>query len=952
MTESVMDLMRLILHLSGTDCVSIVETESGICSATVGTPELAERRYSSSYAADGLLVSNAVYSCLGRSDYHEILVGADLALAWSIPLVEFMLVGYSQLLAASESPSEPFHSAVRLLKRELSTNPPTVASGSTIRPVERTSASPQVLERVACDHPIADAISQMIWTADNTGKVDYFNRAWTAYVGKDADESAGGNWTDFIHPDDYEGVLAHWNRVLQIGVPFERECQLRRADAVYRWHVVQAMPLWSDDAIIKWIGTALDIEDTRSAENAFRQSEARLRSVVTGAPIILFAMDSKGTFTLSDGSVLASIGQKPGEAVGKTVFDLYRDYPLLLHGATRALRGEAHTAVNNVFDRWFETMYMPQFDENHTLVSVVGVSLDVTKRHEAEEAIRIAHEQLEARVQDRTAQLAAANKELQDQYSKRKRDRDDLNLFADIVKNMQIGIYVYQLTDDRGSRKLKMIATNPAATTFTGNTQEEVLGRFLEDSSSTQYDASFSEQYYEVMRSGVPQFSEHILPTLDGGVKNAYSARVFPLPNASVGVAFENITERKQAEIELQRVLLQTEQMLGAISSILIGLDSNGFVTTWNGTARSTFGQSATDVFGLQFSECDIKWDWEQILPAMEECAAGTIPIHIEDLVYTKSDGKDGYLDISINPIKSLSGDHQGMLVLASDVSERRLLQSQLSQAQKLESIGQLAAGIAHEINTPIQYVGDNTRFFKDAFTCVKDVLSHTQGLIRAAEKAGLNDPVVQKTSHAYAAADIEYLLDEVPNAIQQSLDGVERVACIVRAMKEFSHPGSTDKAAVDLNKALESTITVAKSEWKYVATMETDFDRDIPMLSCFAADLNQVFLNIIVNAAHAIGDVVGDGAQGLGQITVKTRSIKDHVEVRISDTGTGMSEEIQKRIFDPFFTTKGVGKGTGQGLAISHSVVVDKHGGQLLVETEIGKGSVFIIRLPVAAKI
>ena len=263
-----------------------------------------------------------------------------------------------------------------------------------------------------------------------------------------------------------------------------------------------------------------------------------------------------------------------------------------------------------------------------------------------------------------------------------------------------------------------------------------------------------------------------------------------------------------------------------------------------------------------------------------------------------------------------------------------------------------MAAGIAHEINTPIQYVGDNTRFFKDAFTCVKEVLSHTQGLIRAAEKAGLNDPVVQKTSHAYAAADIEYLLDEVPNAIQQSLDGVERVACIVRAMKEFSHPGSTDKAAVDLNKALESTITVAKSEWKYVATMETDFDRDIPMLSCFAADLNQVFLNIIVNAAHAIGDVVGDGAQGLGQITVKTRSIKDHVEVRISDTGTGMSEEIQKRIFDPFFTTKGVGKGTGQGLAISHSVVVDKHGGQLLVETEIGKGSVFIIRLPVAAKI
>jgi signal transduction histidine kinase len=176
----------------------------------------------------------------------------------------------------------------------------------------------------------------------------------------------------------------------------------------------------------------------------------------------------------------------------------------------------------------------------------------------------------------------------------------------------------------------------------------------------------------------------------------------------------------------------------------------------------------------------------------------------------------------------------------------------------------------------------------------------------------------------------------------------VQRVSKIVGAMKEFSHPGTGEKTAVDLNRAIESTLTVATNEWKYVAEVATDLDAALPPVVCLPGEFNQVILNMVVNASHAIGDVVGDGGKGKGTITVSTRHDGDDVEIRIRDSGTGMPEHIRARIFDPFFTTKGVGRGTGQGLAIAHSVIVDKHGGTIQVESEVGKGTTFILRLPI----
>lgn len=285
-----------------------------------------------------------------------------------------------------------------------------------------------------------------------------------------------------------------------------------------------------------------------------------------------------------------------------------------------------------------------------------------------------------------------------------------------------------------------------------------------------------------------------------------------------------------------------------------------------------------------------------------------------------------------------------GVYGISIDITQQKKLEQELAQAQKLESIGQLSAGIAHEINTPTQFIGDNVRFLDEAMT---DVLSVLQTL-----EARSGDEVVSGNAltKMLAGADVAYLRVEVPRAISQSLEGVARISKIVGAMKEFSHP-AIDRTPYDLNRAISSTITVASNEWKYVADIRTDFDATLPPVTVMPGAFNQVILNILVNAAHAIAEANADKSGAKGSINVSTRKIDNWAEIRIQDSGTGIPERIRDRIFDPFFTTKPVGKGTGQGLSITHDVVVNKHKGTISIETLPGQGTTFVIRLPIGAE-
>src|SRR5688572_12825209 len=383
--------------------------------------------------------------------------------------------------------------------------------------------------------------------------------------------------------------------------------------------------------------------------------------------------------------------------------------------------------------------------------------------------------------------------------------------------------------------------------------------------------------------------------------------------------------ERNSFHRDLVRATRRYQDLFNNVPVALFTAKHDGSLKTANAAFVKLIGSAGVPVTKLNFLDLFEPGRRAHFLGLMSRQRT------VEGWETTIRDAKGGELHVLVNaaPLYDSTQALDGWEGCVTDISmlkqtleERDRLEDNLRQAQKLEAIGQLAAGIAHEINTPTQYVGDNLRFLKESFGELDSMLAHLVKL--GGSPAG----------KLLADADFDYLKEEIPRALNQSLEGVDRVAKIVRAMKEFSHP-AREKTATDLNRAIQSTITVASNEWKYVAEVDMDLDTNLPAVHCSPAEFNQVVLNIVVNAAHAIGDVVGDGARGKGKIRVKTRPEGDWAVVEISDTGCGMPPHIQQRIFDPFFTTKEVGKGTGQGLAIAHNVVVDKHGGSIKVQRD-----------------
>jgi len=298
--------------------------------------------------------------------------------------------------------------------------------------------------------------------------------------------------------------------------------------------------------------------------------------------------------------------------------------------------------------------------------------------------------------------------------------------------------------------------------------------------------------------------------------------------------------------------------------------------------------------------------------------------------------------------IRIVRSSEDELVCIVRDVTDQRGLEDRLLQSQKLGAIGQLAAGVAHEINTPMQFIGDNLHFAK---TGISDLLSLLD-MLRATVESALEGPPsperLSELAQAEIDLDFEYTRDALPTAIERSLTGVERVTKIVRAMKAFAHPDGDRLAPTDLKGLIESTVMVATNEWKYVAEVDLQLDQEMPPVPCLGGELNQVVLNLIVNASHAIADVVGDSGDK-GRISISTGCDATHAEIRVKDSGTGIPEHARGRVFEPFFTTKEVGKGTGQGLAMAYNCVVKRHKGSIDFETSPGEGTTFVIRLPLS---
>lgn len=415
----------------------------------------------------------------------------------------------------------------------------------------------------------------------------------------------------------------------------------------------------------------------------------------------------------------------------------------------------------------------------------------------------------------------------------------------------------------------------------------------------------------------------------------------------------------KQSEESLQRQQEFLQVVLDSVEAAILACDAKGKLTLLNRAAWELCGLPPQPVPPERWREFYDLYHPDGTTRMRKEdgplfrALRGEL-VHNAEMLVIPMNGQPRTILVSARPLLHKNGGNCGAVAVVHDITERKRAEDllrkkdeELHRSKKLESIGQLAAGIAHEINTPTQYIGDNTRFLLDSFRELSGIL-HTLRDLKASRSLSPDvEQAVDKIRTDWERADVDYLLEELPRALDQSLEGVNRVATIVRSMKEFAHPASNEMQAVDLNRAIENTVTISGSEWKHVADLKLDLDPALPPVPCLAGEINQVVLNLIINAAHAIADKVGRNGTGKGTITVSTRQCDDSVEIRVRDTGMGIPRAIQGRIFDPFFTTKEVGRGSGQGLAIAYTIVTRKHGGAMHFETEPGRGTTFCVTLP-----
>ena len=417
--------------------------------------------------------------------------------------------------------------------------------------------------------------------------------------------------------------------------------------------------------------------------------------------------------------------------------------------------------------------------------------------------------------------------------------------------------------------------------------------------------------------------------------------------------ALEGVTDRIQREVDdktraLRASIAQARTLIKVTNVVPWEVDAATLRFTYiSSHALSVFGSRLRQDVGAPFDFTPVVIeDRDRVKTQFKALAAGPVGAHLElDFGVETDDGRR----LQLRCLVSLHQDDGGPRVLRGivrDVTAQKTLELELRHAQKLESVGRLAAGVAHEINTPVQFVGDSVHFVRDVMTDLTGLVRRYQHARTELERGGPVAAVVADLRRADTDADLAYALEHLPRALDRALEGLDRVATIVRSMRAFAHPDQHEAVATDLNQAVASTLAIARHEFKFVADVQTSFG-DLPPVRCHPGDINQVLLNLVVNAAHAISDVVGDsGARG--RIEVSTRRDGAAVEIRVADTGGGVPAAVRERIFDPFFTTKPVGRGSGQGLALARAIVVDRHGGQLTFETQMGLGTTFCIRLPI----
>jgi len=749
---------------------------------------------------------------------------------------------------------------------------------------------------------------------DLNGRFLHANSALCRMLGYSPGELKSGAWQQITHPGDLE---ASRQLAIQFSKGVDTTLELRKRYLHKEGKVVWAQLKISlvKDALGKPSHYITQVEDITQRKRA-DEAQALLASLVESSHDAIVGINLEGIVMSWNHGATELYGYSSEEMVGKPVTPFIPpDRPLQLPQILEKIRKGENISEYETYrickdGRRVDVSLSisPIFDDTRQMTGFVSIARDITRRKQTEQALLTSEEKFR--------QLA-----------------ENISEVFWIVSAAAPGLlYVSPAYEQVWGRTCESLYRSPLSWA------ESIHPDDVQKALKTNQRQLRGEKVDSVYRIHTPD-----------GQEKWIRDRAFPVRDAAgqltriVGLA-EDISARKLAEERLRASEERYRELFENASDLVYTFDLDLHITSLNRMAEQTIGYSRDEALQMNLRQLLDPQQAQPLARAIQQLVSFQAATKIELDIRAK-EGR--WLKLEMNPrLIYRESKPVGIQAIARDITGRDVAEIELRQAQKLESVGRLASGIAHEINTPMQFVGDNVRFLQDAFGELLSLLQKFHELCKSTNEMRSGPRFASELDRIAAESDSDYVLKEIPKALAQTLDGIQRVVTIVRAMKEFAHPESKGMVPADLNKALGNTLTVARNELKYVAEVETDFG-ELPPVVCSVSDMNQVFLNLLVNAAHAIADVVKESGKK-GKIRVSTSREDGTAVIAISDTGSGIPENIRHRIFDPFFTTKEVGRGTGQGLAIARSVI-DRHKGTLTFETEVGRGTCFYVRLPIA---
>ena len=742
------------------------------------------------------------------------------------------------------------------------------------------------------------------WFVDS-GFVEFNERCWDmlGYV-KGELPAQHATWKELLHPDEVPIVTALLKAHMSGTTPFfSAEYRMRHKSGKWIWVHGSGKILQRDSRgrALRGFGVHLDITERKESARLLAQAKEESDSIIRNFLDTLIVVNTSLQVIRVNQATCELLGYREQEVLGREVTALFHDAAPLVQAAF-AFYAEGRRPTDGTREelRNIELCY------RHKNGDRLPMSFNIKLLKDETGAI--------------SGVLAGA------------KDVSHLRIALDKVAQQKE--YIETLFDILPE---SLLALSPSQQIIKSNrAYDKLLATWATRIGISEQ--AFGELLVNMINEKQQDNNTFIIHVQIGSVKGWFrcnSIFISILEGVAAVVSIDDITSERKTDEERQLLATVLEQTNDAVFIV----SPDDIVRYVNPSASRSSGYSAQELIGSRppIYNSDL----------MDQAAIRLLRQTVLDgnswQGHFRNRRKDGSIieeHASIFPIRNEEGQVTNAVAVKRDITEQVKLQNQLLQAQKLEAIGQLAAGIAHEINTPMQYIQNNVTFLEQSFTRIHELLVTLEQTERSTLPAA--------TAELLDNFDFGFFLEEIPSSIHETQNGVSRVVKIVAAMKEFSHPGGDERAPTDLNHALENALIVCRNEWKYAAELVTDYSPDLPMASCFADQLNQALLNLIINAAHAIQEQQAVSSRP-GRISVATRQSEEWAEIRIEDNGCGIPPETRQHVYDPFFTTKEVGKGTGQGLAIVHDIIVKKHGGSIDFTTSLGEGTVFTIRLPLA---